>query len=210
MSDAEVLTERDRQLLQSLDEEMEAAEDTDDYERAFREFRSRFEEHLAEFRAFKRNVNRRLEDLEDGAVAEEPEEDSPPLVHYANIPREEREGLLSTSELIAVTLHDEWDSIAWKLGTSSNRRIGVDTKTKAAAKYNPSRIRYRLKEKLDRDFQATEIYRGLKRLAKLSGGEERVDEGTNRVHVSGGLYEYREMTTADYDEVKRVVWRDQT
>lgn len=166
------------------------------------------------FREFRQEVLRRLEALEQGDTVQS-EPDGPPIIHYSNIPENERAELLATSELIAVTLHDQWESIAWKMGGGRNyagqraeQRYGVDTKTKADVKYNPSKLRHELKLALDRDFQVNEVYRGMRRLAKLSGGEERVNQSDGRVHISGGLYEYREQATADNQDVRRVLWRD--
>lgn len=143
--------------------------------------------------------------LEDLAVQQQAQ-DGPVIQQYANIPEGERD-VLSTSEEIAVVLHENWRDIAWKLGDADNRRFGVDTKSRANAKHNPSRLRHELRRELDRDFQATEMYRGLKRLAALSGGEEHVNAGDGRVHISGGLYEYRERASPDGKHVNRVLWR---
>lgn len=198
------MTDRDRAVLQQIDGEIEDADTTGEFEQIARDLRDRFAEQRAEFRQFKQSVNRRLDALEEGDS--NTEDEGPPIVHYADIPDDEREDLLSTSELIAVTIHDRWDEIAWELGTAKNRKVGVDTKTKANAKYNPSKIRHRLKTALDRDFQANEIYRGLKQLAKLSGGNEHV-KSDGRCEVVRGMYTYREMTTADNQDTKRVLWR---
>lgn len=168
------------------------------------------------FRAFQDEVLRRLSALESGETCQQ-EEQGPPIIHYANIPEDERADHLGTSDHIAVTLHDYWDEIAWSMGgvrdqisgELTNRRVGVDTKTKANAKYNPSRLRHRLMQRLDRDFQAVEIYRGMEALAKLSGGEEHVDDVASRVHITGGLYEYHQKATADGQDVKRVLWRSE-
>lgn len=179
-----------------------------------------------DFLAFVDRMCGRLDELEARIDGQSPgEEDGPPIVQYAKIPEDERSELLDTREQIAVALHVNWADIAWDLGgggsihgttlttdgrldrESSGQKIGVDTKAKAAAKYNPSRLKHRLKQLLDRDLQANEVYRGLKRLAKLSGGEEHVDEATGRVRITGGLYEYRERSTADNEDVRRVLWR---
>jgi hypothetical protein len=157
------------------------------------------------------NIFGRTNDLEDriDELERSPDgvsEHAPPIEYYANIPPEERAELLSTSEQIAVELHTNWEDIAWKLGDATHRRIGVDSKTKANAKYNPSRLKQRLKGLLNRDFESIEIYRGLKRLAKLSGGEETTDSA-NRVHVTGGLYEYHHRSTIDGRDTKHVLYR---
>lgn len=203
------LDDRDRAVLEHIDQEIDEATDADEFERIARDLRDRVSELRAEFRQFEGEVNRRLDALEEGETGSSAEE-GPPVVHYADIPEDERGDLLSTSEHIAVTIHDRWDEIAWEIGTMNDRqerKVGIDTKTKANAKYNPSKIRHRLKVSLDRDFQANEIYRGMRQVAKLSGGVEHVgDHG--RSTIAGGLYKYREMTTADNQETKRVLWRD--
>lgn len=149
-------------------------------------------------------VNRLEDKLGEGAGVDE---DAPPLVHYTNIDADEREDLLSTSDIIAVTIHENWCDIAWKLGNGRSQRFGVDTKTKANAKYNPSKLRYNLKKELGWGPEWNQIYRGLKRLAKLSGGEEEIDEQSGRARVFGGWYRYEERATLDNSDEKRVLWR---
>lgn len=212
MSDAEVLTEEDRKLLAHLDEQIdEAKAESTDTERleaiesAVDALREAFFEHRVEYRQFQNVVRNRLAQLENDAK-QTTEEDGPPLLNYANIPEEDRSDLLSMSDLIAVTLHQNWQDIAWKLGDDRNRKVGVDTKTKAKAKNQPSLLRYRLKQELGKDLESIQLYRGLKRMAELSGGVEKTDVRTNRTHITGGLYEYREMATADGQAVKRVLW----
>ncbi|AZH25269.1 hypothetical protein [Haloplanus aerogenes] len=207
MSADNVLTEDDRQLLDHIDGQIDDADDATEFEEIARELRDTFARHRAEFRQFQHEVTDRLERLEDGVERDTAEEDVPVIDRYARMSEAEREDVLSTAEHIAVTLHDNWRDIAWKLGDANNRKVGVDTKTKANAKYNPSRLKHRLKQHMDRDLQSTEIYRGLQRLAKLSGGEEHVDAETSRVQIAGGRYEYRERRTADNKETRRVLWR---
>lgn len=213
MSTDDILTEEDHQLLDAIDTRIDTAEDASDYERIARDLRAEFREHRAEFRQFKHDVEERLDALEDGA-AQDDDADGPPIVQYAQIPPEERADLLSKPEQIAVTLHERWDDIAWKLGGGSSysgrrntQKVGVDTKTKANAKYNPSKLRHRLKDKLDCDIQAKEIYDGMKRLAQLSGGEKHVDDATGRTRVVGGEYHFEERATPDNKDTVRVLWR---
>lgn len=220
MSDSIGLSDRDQQVLETIDDQIAEAEDVSDYEQVARDIRNELSDLQMRFRAFQRKQDHRYEKLENrveavengnATVASEPD----PIENLANIPKDKRGDVLSTSEIIAVTLHDEWDDIAWELGGGSdvhgNRiagKTGVDTKTKATAKNNPSKLRHLLKVSLERDFQANEIYRGMKRLADLSGGKEHVsDDG--RSTIAGGLYKYREVTTADNRENRRVLWRKQ-
>jgi len=209
MSADDVLTDEDRKLLNHIDGQIDEADDATEFEEIAKELRDKFAQHRAEFRQFQHDVTNRFERLEDGVEQQPADEDDVPVIdRYARMSDEEREEILSTAEHIAVTLHDNWRDIAWKLGDAKNRRIGVDTKTKANAKYNPSQIKHRLKQHVDRDLQSTEIYRGLQQLAKLSGGEEHVDVETGRIHIPGGLYEYHERRTADNKETRRVLWRN--
>lgn len=134
------------------------------------------------------------------------EDEAPPLVYYARMPEDAREEHLSTSEQIAVELHINWADIAWQLGDDSAGRIGVDTKTRANAKHRPSRLRYRLKQLLGRDLDNQEIYRGLKRLASLSGGDEDTDKH-GRLHIVGGEYIYQHRPVADASSMKHVLFR---
>lgn len=114
---------------------------------------------------------------------------------------------ITTSQTIAATLYSVWEELAWQLGDYDHRKIGIDTKTKGIVKYQPSRLRYRLRERLGWDPDNKQIYRAMRCLAMETDGEERINQSDNRVHVSGGMYGYREMATADNNDVKRVVWR---
>lgn len=213
MSSPELLTEDDRQLLNAIDEDIDEADTESEFESLAHDLRDEVQNLTLQVR----DHDRRLQQLEaaiEDATAATDEADGPPLIHYAAIPEHEREDALTTSQYIAVTIHENWDDIAWTLGGGSNytgetgpQRRGVDTKTKANAKYNPSRLRHRLKQHLDREVAWNEVYRALKQLAELSGGEERVDESTGRVHVLGGMYQYEHRATANGSDTKRVCWR---
>lgn len=208
-----VLTEEDKALLDHIDDRIDEADDATEFEEVARGLQAEFRKFRAEFRKYQNNVENRLHKLESRETVSE-DEDQPPIVHYANIPEEDRADHLGTSDLIAVTLFENWEEIAWTLGGGRNyagnkqdQKFGVDTKSKANAKYNPSRIKHRLKQFLDQDLQSNEVYRGLKRLASLSGGEEHVDTD-GRVHITGGWFAYQERATADNNDVRRVLWRD--
>ena len=166
MSSGEVFTNEDKALLQQLDEQIEAADSLEEMEQVARQLQDQFIDLQTEFRRFQHEVEDRFDkierQLEDNR---EPSDDAHPIDHLSRMPADEREELLGTSDVIALTLHEHWEEIAWKLGDAENRRIGVDTKTKANAKYNPSRLKHRLKQQLDHDLRSIEIYRGLKRLA---------------------------------------------
>lgn len=213
MSSEGVLTEEDEALLDHIDEEVDDELTVEEVEEHVKELRTEFRKLRAQFRQFKHSVDDRFEQLEQGQQTVH-DDDQTPLDVYTQIDEEDREDELSTSEYIAVTIHEQWRDIAWTLGGGSNyageendQRMGVDTKSKANAKYNPSRLKHRLKKELGWDPASNEVYRGMKTLAKKSGGEEVVDATSGRVHVRGGRYEYREMATADGADTKRVLWR---
>lgn len=203
MSDAD----RDALIWQEIGGEPEELQNNGQREHIDSEFITR-----TEFKQFADRVFSRLHQLET-TTGESIDPDAPVLVYYANMPEKHHDNL-ETSKRIAVTLHNNWRDIAWQLGGGTNvtgdkvqSKVGVDTKTKANAKYNPSLIRHRLKIYCDRDFQMNEVYRGLRQLAKLSGGTEHVDGVAGRVRITGGLYEYQERATADGKDVRRVLWR---
>lgn len=212
MSTDDPLTDDDRALLDHLDEETDdlTVEEVEDH---VKDLRAEIRQQRADFRKFRRSVEDRLERLEEGS--QQPvEDDSTPLEAYTQIDEDDRENELSTSEFIAVTMHEQWADVAWTMGGGSNyagetveTRIGVDTKTTANAKYNPSMLKHRLKRELGWDPASNQVYRGMKTLAKISGGEEVIDASSGRAHVRGGEYEYREMATADGQDTKRVLWR---
>lgn len=214
MSSDAYLTDDDRALLEHLESEVDEEATAKEVKTHLTQLRADLRNQRAEFRKFRRRVEERLDSLEQRSQAPDQDEDQPPLYAYARLDPEDREEELTTAERIAVTIHDAWIDIAWTLGGGSNyagerneARIGVDTKTTANAKYSPSRLRYRLKKELDWEPAHNQIYRGLKKLADISGGEEVVDATTGRVHIRGGEYEYREMATADGNDTKRVLWR---
>ncbi|WP_154018488.1 nucleotidyltransferase domain-containing protein [Halolamina rubra] len=73
-----------------------------------------------------------------------------PLATWLQLDADARAAELSTSEQIALVLHDHWDEIPCTIGGGSNyagthneQRVGVDTKTEANAKHNPSRLKHR-------------------------------------------------------------------
>lgn len=91
MGESQILTERDRQLLSAIDE----ADDASDYERIARDLRDQLAEHRAEFRQFQHNVTQRLDRLEEGDIGGTAiDDDAPLLVHYANIPEDDRKDTL--------------------------------------------------------------------------------------------------------------------
>ena len=217
MSSDAVLTERDKQLLDVIDEDIDTAETPEEFERIARRLREEIRDLKAKHRQYDRKFAeideqfRMLEHAKNTGL----DDDQPPLYYYSQMPPEEREDELTTSELIAVTIHERWSDLAWTLGggrnfagDSAEQRIGVDTRTKANAKHNPSKLKHRLKTTMDRDLRSQEVYRALKKLAKLSGGREYTKDQGSRVEIIGGIYRYEERSTVDGQAMRRVLWRD--
>lgn len=221
MSAGDTLTEEDRALLDHLDEDIDEAESEDELEEVARDLREKIREQREQirnleqqFNEFQQSVDQRLSQLEERDAAAEKDE-VVPLETWLQLDEEAREEELSTSDKIALTIHENWHDIAWTMGggsnyagTRSDQRVGVDTNTKANAKYNPSRLKHRLKKELDFEPHHEQVHRGLKRLADATGGEEEIDVSSSRALVIGGWYEYRELPTPDGNDTKRVLWRN--
>jgi len=175
--------------LESLVESMQA--DIADLEADLEAEREQKRELVQAFNRLQRAVEGR-----DGMVG------ASTLQKYASMDAADREELLSTSERRAVSIYRHWDELAWV----ANGKQLLETQARANAKNNPSKLRYRLKKHFGESLQATEMYRALKAVARLSGGDE--DTDTNgRTHVTGGDYEYHVLPTADGSKTRRVLER---
>lgn len=162
--------------------------------------------------AASRKALQRVDKLEDEmeSAPSPVDEDATTLDRYANIPEDEREKLLSTSDHIAAVIHENWSDLAWALGDAANRRYGVNTATKADVKHNPSKLKVDLKKYLDKELQSMQIYRAMQAVASLSGPDDEIDESTDdagRTHIVGGEYEYHERPTPDNSRNKRELYR---
>jgi TolA-binding protein len=122
------------------------------------------------------------------------------LEKYASMDDADREELLSTSEQRSVSIYRHWDELAWM----ANGKELLETQARANAKNNPSKVKYRLEKHFGESLQANEIYRALKAVARLSGGEEETDTN-GRTHITGGSFEYHVVPTADGSQTRRVL-----
>ncbi len=220
MSAGDALTDEDRVLLDHIGDNIEAAEDEAELEELAENLREKIRDQRhqirtleQQFNEFQQSVEQRLSRLEERQAAGEKDE-AVPLETWMQLDDQDRDEELSTSDQIALTIHEHWDEIAWTMGGGSNyagtqnkQRVGVDTKTTANAKHNPSKLKHRLKTRLGFEPHQTQIYRGMKRLADATGGEEHVDEAAGRAHVIGGWYKYNEKAVADGSDTKRVLVR---
>lgn len=100
---------------------------------------------------------------------------------------------LSASDRRAVAIHRNWDAIAERM---ANGNLGVSTKKRSAKAHGPSQLKVDLQNILGEDLQNTQIYRAMKRAAKLSGGTAEPNE-YGRTKIVGGIYEYHERTSPD-------------
>lgn len=147
-------------------------------------------ELLEEFRALQTRVSQLERDLYgDGS--------SPAaltaLQQYARLPETERDTCLGASERRAVVIYEHWDELADSLPNGS---AGVSTKRDSTLKHNPSRFKIDLEHLLGEDLAWEQVYRAMKAVATLSGGEPEPDQ-YGRTHIVGGLYEFHERTSPD-------------
>lgn len=157
---------------------------------------------LAQERKQKRDLVQMVNNLQEQIEGDASLTGSTTLEKYTEIDEEDREELLSTSERRAVSIYENWDELAW---TTQHKNL-METQARANAKNQPSKIKYRLEKHFDTSLQANEIYRAMKAVARLSGGEESTDTD-GRTHVTGGDFEYHVLPTADNSRTRRVLER---
>ncbi|PSQ43774.1 hypothetical protein BRD07_01250 [Halobacteriales archaeon QS_9_68_42] len=153
-------------------------------------------------REHKRGLARTVNRLQDAVEGRDELVGASTLEKYASMDKADREKLLSTSERRAVSIYQNWDELAWM----ANGKELLETQARANAEHNPSKLRYRLNKHFDESLQATEIYRALKAVARLLGGDEETDTN-GRTHVTGGAFEYHVLPTADGTKTRRVLER---
>lgn len=156
----------------------------------------------AQFQQFKREMVEKVNRLENavdgnGAVGQTE------LEQYATAPEDIRAGL-STNKERAVKLYEDWQDIAWKQHSDHGGSFFVDTQTRSMKKNHPSKLKHTLETRWDESLTWNDIYRTMKKVALMSGGESLVDE-YGRTHITGGGFEYHERPTPDSSKVKRVL-----
>ncbi|TSD15088.1 hypothetical protein DP107_04335 [Haloglomus irregulare] len=138
------------------------------------------------------NVANRVSDLEAAVEGGDQITGSTQLERYSSLDGDLEEKL-SASERRAVAIYELWPELSMEDGEG---RWYVDTKRNSTAKYQPNRTKRKLEQDLDEDLHWEQVYRAMKRLAELSGGEAAVDQH-GRKHVTGGEWEYHEKTSPD-------------
>lgn len=223
MSTEDELTERDKAVLGYTPDENPGTAATHsengaesnpscDHEERFQQLESTVEtlqnelaetrRDLAQERKQKRELIQMVNNLQEQIEGDASLTGSTTLEKYTEIDEDDREELLSTSERRAVDIYENWDELAW---TTQQKNL-METQARANAKNQPSKIKYRLEKHFDRSLQANEIYRAMKAVARLSGGEESTDTN-GRTHVSGGDFEFHVLPTADNSGTRRVLER---
>lgn len=207
MSQHEELSDRDEHVLEAA---VEPGGDGDDLAGRVAALESLIESLQADIaqleadleaeREQKRELVQAVNRLQDAVEGRDELVGAPTLEKYASMDAADREELLSTSERRAVSIYQNWDDLAWV----ANGKELLETQARANAKHNPSKLRYRLNKHFDQSLQATEIYRALKAVARLSGGDEETDTN-GRTHVTGGRFEYHVLPTADGTKTRRVL-----
>ena len=155
---------------------------------------------LQQEREQKRELVQTVNRLQDAVEGRDSLLGASTLKKYASMDDADREELLSTSEQRAVSIYRHWDELAWM----ANGKELLETQARANAKNNPSKAKYRLEKHFDESLQANEIYRALKAVARLSGGEEETDSNA-RTHITGGAFEYHVLPTVDGSQTRRVL-----
>lgn len=223
MSTEDDLTERDKAVLGhipdkstpatvSRSETSDEAEGACEHEERFQKLESAVDmlqeelaktrKELAEERQAKRELVQKINQLNDAVEGNHDLVGATNLEKYAQMTDEEKAELLPSSQQRAVEIYESWDDLAWK----ANGQKLLETQARANAKNNPSKIKYRLEKHFDQSLQANEIYRAMKAVAKLSGGEESTDKN-GRTHITGGEFEYHVYPKADNSGTRRVLKR---
>ncbi|WP_154552956.1 hypothetical protein [Halorhabdus sp. CBA1104] len=122
------------------------------------------------------------------------------LERYASIPEDQRKDLLGATDRRAVVIYENWDDIAER----ATKGWALSTRRSSVKKNAPSKIRTELNKILDDELAWAQIYRAMKAVAELSGSEQSIDEG-NRIHLTGGDFEYHERVTPDNEETYKVL-----
>lgn len=137
-----------------------------------------------------------LKNVDESSV----EDNDSTLDRYANIPEDQRKDLLGATDRRAVVIYENWDDIAER----ATKGWALSTRRSSIKKNAPSKIRTELNKILDDELAWAQIYRAMKAVAKLSGSEQSVDEA-NRIHLTGGDFEYHERVTPDNEDTYKVL-----
>lgn len=182
----------------------------DDKDQRIAELESELKHVKAELMGEINDLRATVETLQDRQHASSGEDHPHMLARLAAMDIGERRSLLgqdARAKRRAVTVYQNWDDLAWKLGSDDGeQRWGMDTNTKAKKKHQPAKIGVELRKLLDEDISWNQIYRVMEQLAKLSGGTEHIDQ-YDRTHIAGGEFEFHDQSTTDGSDSRKVVYR---
>lgn len=207
MSDARpVLAEPDRVLWEAIgDGDVDAADlSRDELVVAVEQLTEAFTEYRAETNRELAKLHNRITDIDRKADGNLVSERSTTLGKYASMGEESRRELLGTTDRLAVAIYEHWDEMVENF---PNGERGVSTRRNSTRKYNPSRIKRELEERvptdlLNRDGELpwVSIHRAMMAVASLSGGEPEHRHG--RKHITGGLFEFHEHRSPDNTQAR--------
>lgn len=203
MSDAgSVLTDDDRAVLEYVNEELDRIDSHDDPEVHNAELKALLRRVANAFDKHQRQVETRLDRLEKqiGGGQELGDVPESKLERYLQIPPDEREELLGPSERRALAIVENWDTLARR----ADAGWVVSTHRNSVKKHNPSQFRLDLEGILGEDLQWIEVYRAMKAVAKLSGGEPEPDQ-YGRMHIARGTFQYHEKPTPDGQDTYKLL-----
>jgi hypothetical protein len=163
---------------------------------------ARLEAALDAEREDTRNLVQMVNRLQDAVEDRDKLVGASTLEKYASMDKADRESLLSTSEQRAVSIYRHWDDLAW---VAQGHEV-IETQARASATGKQSKAKFRLEKHFDESLQSTELYRALKAVARLSGGEASTDE-YNHERITGGDFEYRHVYKRSGNGTRRVLER---
>lgn len=161
----------------------------------------RIEQQNQKLRNLAQTINTLRQDL-DGEVSTA---GTSQLEKYASMPEQVREDTLGPSDQRAVAIYTHWDDLAER----TQAGYCVSTRRNSTMKNNPAKFRVQLENVLGDDLRWVEVYRAMKAVAKLSGGEPEPDQ-YDRLHITGGDFEYHERATPDGSDTYKVLVKEGT
>jgi hypothetical protein len=123
------------------------------------------------------------------------------LDKYAAMPDQTREETLGATDQRAVTLYQDWFDVARE---TPSGEYAIATKRNPRKKHGRSDLKDDIERVCDESLAWNQIYRTMRRVAELSGGEHVVDD-YDRNHVVGGCFEFHEKPTPDGDRVYKLL-----
>lgn len=169
-----------------------------------RALRRENEDIRAEFEEEKKTLHARINKLQDQINGNDPSNprasdyyaNLTTLEKYHEMPQDERERLLSSSDRRAVVIFENWRD--WAKNTEAGWVI--TTKDSRDRKNGKSNIKADLKTATGEDLRSIEVYRAMRAVAKLSTTDEDsvkiTEDEYGRGHITGGAFEFHDKSEA--------------